>query len=250
MRTRRALVVAAALVAAIGRGTAQTPAPRADWPQFRGTPRLTGHLPRRAARCAEGAVALRDRRHDRLVACRGGRRRLRRRRQRRAARDRLRHGQAALEVRQRAPERRVLASRVRRPGLLRRPRRLRPRGECRDRQGRLDLQGRLGDQGLARRHRRARHHRLVRHTPLRARREDGCGAVEVRDQGPGARHADSGGRHRLHRRMRRALPRDSRRPTAGRSSRSRRAPIPGRPRSSRATGPTWGRSTTTSSPST
>ena len=45
MRTTRALVVAAALVAAVGRGAAQAPPPAADWPQFRGTPRLTGTSP-------------------------------------------------------------------------------------------------------------------------------------------------------------------------------------------------------------
>ncbi len=42
MPTRRALVAAATLVAAIASVTAQTPSTPADWPQFRGTPRLTG----------------------------------------------------------------------------------------------------------------------------------------------------------------------------------------------------------------
>ena len=79
---------------------------------------------------------------------------------------------------------------------------------------------------------RPRARRLLRPVALRVRREERPRGVEARDGRPGPRHAFRGRRHHLRLRLRRGAARRSASPTAASCSRSRRAATPApRPRS-------------------
>ena len=245
-RPQKALSFSVSLcLCGLSRGAWRSPLAAADWPQFRGNPRLTGVAstrrppPSRSSGPTSSATCpTRRRRSPTAWSTRV--------RPTEPGRPRSRHRQAAVEVLDRRParHRRILARGGRRRRLRRRSRRHRPRRQRRRRNAAVDVQDRLRDQVVAHRRQRPRPDRLVRYAPLRARREDRHAAVEVPDEGPGARHALGAGRRRFFSPAATSCFAPFASPTGGRSTRFRPAPTPARHRSSMAIARISARSTT------
>ena len=191
------------------RGQANLTAAAAEWRQFRGTPLLTGTSAAVRPCHAQAPLVVQRRRPDRLVGGDRRRRGVRRRRRWRPGGARPGVGEAALEVRDREPDRRVVARCVRRRGVHRRPRRGGARGQRPRRQAALDVQDRRRNQGLAGGRGRRRPDRLVRHASLRDRRAHRQAALGCRHQGHGPRDRGRARRHDVRHRVRRAVQGDS-----------------------------------------